>query len=113
MNHQFRQAVTAIAFNLTLSKQMIISLVSIAHGDRMRMDVFRHLGMVDCSCVSAKALEHRGLIVAPDTEFPGLYELTKAGELTLELLKEADLVRDIQNKLAGGRKNRLPHDTHS
>ena len=99
MNHQFRQAVTSTAFNLTLSKTMIIALVSIANGDRMRMDVFRHLNMVDSSYNAAEALRRRGLIEFLNSTLPGIFTLTQAGKLTLELLKEADLVCDIETAL--------------
>ncbi len=99
MNQQFRQAVTSTAFSLTLSRQMIIALVSIHSGDRSRMDVFRYLGMVDSSCTSAAALLHRGLVYAPDLKWPGVFKLTRAGELLMELLEEADLVRGIRSAL--------------
>ena len=99
MNEQFRHAVTSTAFILTLSKQMIIALVSIHSGDRSKMDVFKLLGMVDSSYTSAAALKYRGLVIAPDPEFPGVFELTQAGELVLKLLGEAGLVHNIEESL--------------
>lgn len=96
MNTKFRDHVTSASFSLTLSKNMITILASIRRGDYfMSHHELRAKGCSDTAVPSARHLRERGLIEpCPDR----LFRVTRAGELVLELLVEADLVERISLK---------------
>lgn len=98
MNKEFNAAVTATAFNLTLSKTQIEELCSAHQG--FTTTESSH------SFVAANALARKGLVAARPfcNILPGYLRgavhavrheryLTRAGELMIELLKEAGLYR--------------------
>lgn len=87
----FAAHVTGVAFHLTLSKSMIICLKDIAN-ENGRADGLRAAGLSETTVPTRKRLEERGLIYAPNINWPGRYVLTKAGLLTVELLKVAGLI---------------------
>lgn len=97
INHKFASHVTSIAFNLTLSKSMVLKLVEVKAN---RSNLFRVIGLNDTAVAAARALIERGLIVAPDPVWPGRYEMTAAGEHVFALLEMAGLVQRIETKLA-------------
>ena len=96
MNDALREHVTSIGFALTLSKRQIDLLCVLhhfkdlsrfhdwEHGDRSRVKHFAH-------CVTTvRALSARGLV----SPIPGNWSLTKAGHLTVALLKECGIYQD-------------------
>ena len=102
MNERFAAHVTSTAFHLSLSRSMIVSLVAI-HNQRKPGEfgnALRFAGLRDTAVDTNRRLADRGLIVAPDPKFPGLYEITSAGSLVVELLKEAGLVQDTAKEEA-------------
>ena len=97
MNKSFANYTTSLAFNMSLSKNMVIALAAIAgYADRYDKKTYIALGSYDTAVTSARCLKDRGLVYSYDPEKPGLYKLTKAGELVIELLKEAGLIEVIQ-----------------
>lgn len=46
---------------------------------------------------SLSSLAKRGLVYASNPQFPGIYELTEAGEKTYDLLKIAGLTEATEN----------------
>lgn len=101
-NPKFAAHVTSTAFHLSLSRSMIVSLVAIANQKTPGQygNALRAVGLRDTAVDTNRRLEERGLIVAPDPKFPGLYEITSAGKLVVELLKEAGLVQDLPGEVA-------------
>jgi hypothetical protein len=91
MNHQFAAYVTSTAFNLSLSRSMIVCLVDIANNDEYAMGL-RIAGLYETTVGTRRKLADRGLIFAPDPKWPGRFELTEAGSLVVELLKVAGLI---------------------
>ena len=100
VNERFAAHVTGIAFSLQLSKAQIIKLVEVAGRgpDGGYTNYFRALRAHDTSVVSGRVLEEKGLVHAPDPQYPGLYELTDPGRLVFDLLKMAGLVERIEAK---------------
>ena len=112
INHKFAAHVTSVAFNLQLSRSQIIKLLSIAEREHdepgrhyRNRDIYRLMGVPDASCVSGRVLEDKGLVYAPDPQFPGFYVLTEPGKLVLQLLQMAGLIERIEQKIAA----RLPN----
>lgn len=102
VNERFAAHVTSTAFHLSLSRSMIVSLVAIANQKTPGQygNALRVAGLRDTAVDTNRRLEDRGLIVAPDPKYPGLYEITSAGKLVVELLKEAGLVQDVPSEVA-------------
>lgn len=99
INHKFAAHVTGIAFSLQLSRAQIIKLIEVAgRKDAPYVNLFRLHRAHDTSVVSGRVLEEKGLVFAPDPEFPGLYDLTEPGKLVFELLKMAGLVEQVERK---------------
>lgn len=97
MNSKFSDHVTRVAFHLTLSRSMITVLVSVANKRHATgKQSLRLVGLSDTSVSTAQRLEERGLLYAPEAQWPGRYELTRAGELVLDLLREAGLVQSVE-----------------
>lgn len=97
-NPTFAAHVTSTAFNLTLSKSMIIRLVMVANSDIVS-NLYRAAGINDNAVEAGQALKRRGLVWSPNAEFPGIYSLTEAGKLVFELLKIAGLVEPLETQL--------------
>lgn len=97
-NKRFGDYVTSMAFNLSLSKAMILVLGQIATNTHCtgRRDIYVAFGGHDTYVTSGRCLKDRGLIYSPDKEHPGLYELTEAGALVVELLRVAGLIQKIE-----------------
>ena len=75
---------------------MIIALATVAgYADRHKRDVYVAFGGFDTAVTSGRALLERGLVRAPDKQFPGNYELTDAGEHVVELLKIAGIIEKV------------------
>lgn len=89
----FSAHVTQVAFNLSLSRNMVFVLAAIERGGLSSADMRGH-GMYDTAVPSMRRLRERGLVWSPDTELPGLCELTEAGRHVLALLRIAGLVAD-------------------
>lgn len=113
INTKFRDSVTSLAFHLTLSKAMVVMLTNIAdqcHSSRMvdgklkapdeefdNREQWLALGCARYDFVTTgRALEARGLIHSPHERWPGIYELTEAGNHVFELLKLAGMVELVQ-----------------
>lgn len=101
MNSNFRDFVTQTAFDLKLSKRMIVTLVIVMNDDYWEedrvysRDIYACYGAPEWYVPGIKALNRRGLVYAPDKKQPGIVKLTKAGELVVELLKEAGLIQKV------------------
>ena len=97
MNHTFRDHVTSTKFPLTLSRSMIFHLLKIESGEqfawRKELDA---AGLTDTSVPTRGRLSARGLVYAPDSENPGIYQLTTAGQLVCSLLREAGLHEEFE-----------------
>ena len=89
MNKTFKRHVTGASFHLTLSKSMIFHLMIIAKEQADTRKDLIDAGLTDTTVPTRCRLKARGLIVSTDPDYPGIYELTRAGELMVELLKEA------------------------
>lgn len=100
INLEFAEHTTSVAFQLTLSKSMIVKLVEIATRRPNDNSLFLVLGLSDRAVMAGRALRDRGLVVAPDPEWQGQYELTEAGEHLFALLQIAGLVQRIDDQLA-------------
>lgn len=100
MNEQFNKAVTATAFSFTLSKTQIEALCSVHQGF--------HTTESSQSFVAANAIARKGLVAArPYCNISEGYlrgavhaihherYITRAGELMVELLKEAGLYQEF------------------
>jgi hypothetical protein len=77
---------------------MIIKLVAIKNGQQ-HANLWRAAGVAEASVPAGWALEKRGLVRAPDARWPGLYELTEAGEHVYALLEIAGLVQATERQL--------------
>lgn len=90
---RFSAHVTQVAFGLSLSRGMVFVLDAIARRDRsMNM---RKAGMTDTTVPTMRRLIDRGLVFAPDPDWPGVCELTEAGRHVHALLVIAGLVADL------------------
>ena len=89
----FAAHVTQVAFNLSLSRNMVFVLEAISRGCLASANM-RAQGMIDTAVPSMGRLKARGLVWAPDPEWPGRCELTEAGKHVLALLRIAGLVAD-------------------
>jgi hypothetical protein len=99
LNPKFAEACTNIALNLQLSKAQVVMMVQVATRSTYLPDLYRILGMHSVGVGAGRNLESRGLIYAPDPEWPGLYKLTEAGEHVFALLQIAGLVQRITDKI--------------
>lgn len=90
LNVRFSEHVTQTAFSLSLSKSMIVCLCQIARQEPYADDL-RELGLYDTAVPTNRRLSERGLIESRNPKLPGVYTLTRAGELVLELLQIAGL----------------------
>jgi hypothetical protein len=104
MNSHFANYVQSVAFNMTLSRHMIEGLGLIRdfgrcfNGGNSPVPVSARVNSY--AVPIAHALKRRGLVehyndVSPSKKVataPWVYRLTRAGELTCELLVEADLL---------------------
>lgn len=96
-NNRFANYVTQVAFNLSLSRNMVFVLDAIAHGTLASTNMRAH-GMIDTAVPSMRRLEERGLVYAPDAEWPGRKVLTEAGAHVHALLVIAGLATVVQQK---------------
>lgn len=95
-DRKFAGYVTSIAFQMSLSKSMVINLLDIAN-DKMRSREGIYIyGLRDNAVPSRACLEERGLIYAPDPEWPGRYMLSEAGKHVVELLKIAGIAIKVE-----------------
>jgi len=99
INPIFAGHVTSIAFNLALSKNMVVVLTDIARECGVKRDTFRVLGMRSNFCNGLQGLLDRGLVFAPDPKWPGRCEMTEAGQAVFSLLQMAGIVQRISDKL--------------
>lgn len=105
VNQAFANAVTSTAFNLSLSRNMIMRLVEIKVRQPGHFtDVFRAAGVTDSSYESGQALLRRGLVEAKNPRYPGHYTLTEAGELVHQLLIMAGLTKPIEDYVKASEK---------
>lgn len=93
-NAKFANHVTQVAFNLSLSRNMVFVLDAIAHGSLASSNM-RAAGMIDTAVPSMRRLEERGLVYAPDPQWPGRKLLTPAGEHVHALLVIAGLATAV------------------
>lgn len=101
-NQLFASHVTSVAFSLSLSKTMVCCLVEIAENRDARARQYRvmkAMGLRDTWVSAARCLVERGLIMAPDPEWPGIFVLTEPGEHVLALLQIAGIVEKITTKM--------------
>ena len=96
-NNRFANYVTQVAFNLSLSRNMVFVLDPIAHGTLASTNMRAH-GMIDTAVPSMRRLEERGLVYATDAEWPGRRVLTDAGKHVHALLIIAGLATTVQQK---------------
>lgn len=94
---QFREHVTSIGFNLTLSKAMIIVLVDIKHGPSHQ--ALGKMGMTGREVPTMNSLQRRGLVWSPDPKHPGRMALTDAGKCVYDMLKVAGIAQEIEAKI--------------
>lgn len=90
MNQQFAAYVQGVAFQITLSRSMVLALSRLASGDP---DPFgSHFIKI------TRSLERRGLIEPmPEPRQRPFWRLTRAGALTVELLREAGMIEAASN----------------
>lgn len=98
LNPKFAESCTNVAFNLQLSKAQVVMMVQVARGSYLP-DLYRILGMHSVAVGAGRNLESRGMIYAPDPEFPGKYKFTEAGKHVFALLQIAGLVQRIESKV--------------
>ena len=97
MNKTFRENVTSTKFALTLSKSMIFHLLWLSESQHVCGRSHLTLaGLTDTTVPTRGRLAARGLVYSPDPNFPGNYKLTRAGELVVELIKEAGLDEEFK-----------------
>ena len=101
INHKFAAYATSIAFNLTLSRPMVVQLAEIALRRDSVISFMRSLGMRDTAVGAMRQLERRGLCYAPDPEWPGCMKLTEAGEHVFKLLQIAGIIDPIAESIKG------------
>lgn len=100
MNPAFREYVTSTAFNLTLCKTHISALSAIANNNR---DAGVNMGLF---VPAVNGLIRRGLVIHHMPEklefkpFNQVFEITRAGELVLDLLREAGIINEQQESEA-------------
>ena len=104
MSNKFASYVQSVAFQMTLSRNMIEALGLIRDFQTIPHDGSVTPRVDTYAAPSARSLKRRGLVehwsdVHPELEGPGwsekipfVWRLTRAGELTCELLVEADLL---------------------
>lgn len=96
-NSRFSNYVTSMAFNLSLSKAMIVAMAQIANeAPKHCGDSFWAVGAPDTAVPAMRALELRGLVYAPDPKWPGAKQFTEAGQHVFELLKISGLITQLQ-----------------
>lgn len=98
MNKLFSEYTTNTAFDFRLSKNMCWLLLKFASGERW--------GMFSPFITCVNALIDRGLVIHVNEKRPH-FELTKAGEAVVVLLKEAGLTVSNCGGLAVHRVRRL------
>ena len=104
INPIFASHVQSIAFNLSLSKNMVVVLTDIASHSAVRRDTFRVLGVPSNFCNGLRGLLERGLVFAPDPNWPGRCEMTEAGKAVFSLLQMAGIVQKIENRVMESEK---------
>lgn len=99
-NSRFANYVTNMAFNLSLSKGMIVCMAQIAGAaKRFNSTPYWAVGAPDDAVPSIRRLTERGLVFAADPEKPGLVEFTEAGKHVFELLKIAGLIVQLKDAI--------------
>lgn len=107
MNNLFRDHVTEISFNLSLTKNMCLCLFVIDDNHKAReawksgeppIDTWNFAEHCNKFTSGARALVDRGLVIF-ELE-PARLSLTKAGELALGLLVDAGIKADLQSPFA-------------
>lgn len=101
INHKFATHVTSIAFNLSLSKNMVVVMSDIASNAKRGLtnDTFRALGIPSNFVGGIRGLLERGLVYAPDPKWPGICEFTEAGKAVFSLLQMAGIIQRINGKI--------------
>lgn len=74
---------------------VLVDIANCADARSKTYSVMRALGMRDTWVGSARCLVDRGLIVAPDKNWPGIFDLTEAGKHVFALLQIAGLAEPI------------------
>lgn len=97
INARFADYATSIAFNVTLSKPQVVTLCDIAN--KAGHSYYMALGMRSTEVTSMGILKRRGLIYAPDENWPGQCELTEAGQHVFALLKIAGIASRIEKEV--------------
>lgn len=104
-NSRFSNYVTSMAFNLSLSKAMIVAMAQIANeAPKHCAASYWAVGAPDTAIPAMRALQQRGLVYSPDPKWPGAMEFTDAGKHVFELLKIAGLITHLQNAVNEYRK---------
>lgn len=96
INHRFAEAVTQASFSLTLSKPMIAYLACIGYGYAPNFRVF---GMSGTEVAANRQLLNRGLVYAPNPDWPGATLLTEAGKHVFELLKISGIIVQFERSI--------------
>jgi hypothetical protein len=96
-NARFADYATSIAFNVTLSKPQVVTLCDIAN--KAGHTYYMALGMRSTEVQSIGILKRRGLIYAPDENWPGICELTEAGKNIFALLEIAGIAARIDKEV--------------
>ena len=96
-NAKFADYATSIAFNVTLSKPQVVTLCDIAN--KAGHSYYIALGMRSTEVTSMGILKRRGLIYAPNEEWPGMCELTEAGKHVFALLEVAGIAARIEKEV--------------
>lgn len=117
MNEQLRSHVTRIGFQLSLGKTHIAALVLIDAETRQRCRIRMNGGPWNWFATGAHGLIDRGMVIHHPPlpierqtramrerrgkwgHLGGYYEITKAGRLTINLLKEAGIWQEYENAL--------------
>ena len=98
INAKFADYATSIAFSVTLSKPQVVTLCDIAN--KAGHSYYMALGMRSTEVQSMAILKRRGLIHAPNEQWPGMCELTDAGKHVFSLLQIAGIAARIEKEVA-------------
>lgn len=97
-NSRFANYVTSMAFNISLSKAMIVVMAQIGSEVRKHdTSSFWAVGAPDTAVPSLRCLIERGLIYAPNPDLPGICVFTEAGKHVFELLKISGLIAQLKD----------------
>ena len=94
VNRKFAEHVTGISLSLVLTKPMVVMLNDVANGCSHQS--FKINGLTGIEVPTGRRLLERGLVFAPDPDFPGRYELTEAGQHVHALLQIAGIASQVK-----------------